>query len=86
MSGSRVDELDIRSEVEYVHVILDNGTSADRQHKVWEETGEARYFRFFDRGRQEHFVSLDYDKGQRASSLLESLSIRMRPLLETTIF
>ena len=33
-----VDELDIRNEVEYVHTILDRGTSADRQLKVYEST------------------------------------------------
>jgi len=33
-----VDELDIRNEVEYVHTILDQGTSADRQLKVYEST------------------------------------------------
>lgn len=34
-----VDDLGIRSEVEYVHTILDKGTSADRQLKVFEESG-----------------------------------------------
>jgi carboxylate-amine ligase len=35
-----VDELDVRSEVEYVHTILDQGTSADRQLAVYRETGD----------------------------------------------
>jgi carboxylate-amine ligase len=34
-----VDELGIRKEVEHVHVILEHGTSADRQLRVYEETG-----------------------------------------------
>ena len=33
-----VDELGTRKEVEYVHRILDEGTSADRQLRVYEET------------------------------------------------
>jgi carboxylate-amine ligase len=37
-----VDELDIRREVEYVHTILDQGTSADRQLRVFRETGDLR--------------------------------------------
>ena len=35
-----VDELDIRQEVEYVHTILEEGTSADRQLAVYRETGD----------------------------------------------
>ena len=35
-----VDELEIRSEVEYVHTILDEGTSADRQLRVFKESGD----------------------------------------------
>ena len=34
-----VDELGIRREVEYVHMILEEGTSADRQLRVYRETG-----------------------------------------------
>ena len=30
--------MDIRKEVEYVHTILRNGTSADRQLRVYKET------------------------------------------------
>jgi carboxylate-amine ligase len=37
-----VDELDVRQEVEYVHTILDGGTSADRQLAVYRETGDLR--------------------------------------------
>ena len=33
-----VDELGIREEIEYVHTILRNGTSADRQLRVYKET------------------------------------------------
>jgi carboxylate-amine ligase len=33
-----VDQLGIRKECEYVHTILDEGTSADRQRKVYDET------------------------------------------------
>ena len=33
-----VDELKIRKEVEYVHTILAEGTSADRQRAVYQET------------------------------------------------
>ena len=35
-----VDELGSRKEIEYVHTILANGTSADRQLRRFEETGE----------------------------------------------
>ncbi len=35
-----VDELGSRKELEYIHTILAVGTSADRQLKVYEETGE----------------------------------------------
>ena len=35
-----LDELDVREEVEYVHRILEEGTSADRQLRVFEETGD----------------------------------------------
>lgn len=35
-----VDGLGTRQEVEYVHTILEHGTSADRQRKVWEESGD----------------------------------------------
>src|SRR3954464_5524992 len=35
-----VDELGSRKEIEYVHTILERGTSADRQLKVYEETGD----------------------------------------------
>jgi len=37
-----VDELDIRREVEYVHVILDGGTSADRQLAVYKKSRDLR--------------------------------------------
>lgn len=35
-----VDELGSRKELEYIHTILATGTSADRQLKIYEETGE----------------------------------------------
>jgi len=35
-----VDDLGVRREVEYLHTILDGGTSADRQLAVFERTGE----------------------------------------------
>lgn len=35
-----VDELGIRDEVAYVHTILDRGTSADRQRRTFERTGD----------------------------------------------
>ena len=37
-----VDELHSREAVEYVHTILADGTSADRQLKVYAQTGDAR--------------------------------------------
>lgn len=37
-----VDELDSRREIDYIHRILDEGTSADRQLRVYEETGDLR--------------------------------------------
>jgi carboxylate-amine ligase len=35
-----VDELGSRKELEYIHTIIANGTSADRQLKKFEETGD----------------------------------------------
>jgi glutamate---cysteine ligase / carboxylate-amine ligase len=35
-----VDELDSRKEIEHIHTILDRGTSADEQLRVYQETGE----------------------------------------------
>src|SRR3984885_2777035 len=35
-----VDELDSRHEVNYIHHILDSGTGADRQLRIFQETGE----------------------------------------------
>ena len=35
-----LDELDVREEVSHVHRILEEGTSADRQLRVFEETGD----------------------------------------------
>jgi carboxylate-amine ligase len=35
-----LDELDIRAEAEYVHAILENGTSADRQLMTYRQTGD----------------------------------------------
>jgi carboxylate-amine ligase len=35
-----LDELDIRAEAEYVHTILENGTSADRQLTTYRQTGD----------------------------------------------
>jgi carboxylate-amine ligase len=37
-----LDELDIREEVEYVHTILAEGTSADRQLQVYRQTGDLK--------------------------------------------
>jgi carboxylate-amine ligase len=37
-----VDELGSRREIEYVHTILANGTSADRQLRVFQETGDLK--------------------------------------------
>lgn len=37
-----LDELDIREEVEYVHTILKEGTSADRQLLVYRQTGDLK--------------------------------------------
>jgi carboxylate-amine ligase len=34
-----VDELGTRAEIEYIYTILENGTGADRQLRVWRETG-----------------------------------------------
>jgi carboxylate-amine ligase len=37
-----VDELGSRSAVEYVHTILNEGTSAERQLRVYQQTGDLR--------------------------------------------
>jgi carboxylate-amine ligase len=37
-----VDELDSREELNYIHEILNNGTGADRQLRVFRETGDLK--------------------------------------------
>ena len=37
-----VDELGSRAEVDYVHTIMENGTSADRQLRKYKETGDLK--------------------------------------------
>jgi carboxylate-amine ligase len=37
-----VDELDSREELNYIHEILDHGTGADRQLRVFRETGDLK--------------------------------------------
>jgi carboxylate-amine ligase len=37
-----LDELGSRSAVEYIHTILNNGTSADRQLRIYEQTGDLK--------------------------------------------
>jgi carboxylate-amine ligase len=37
-----IDELDSRAEIEYIHTILSQGTSADRQQAIYRETGDFR--------------------------------------------
>jgi carboxylate-amine ligase len=37
-----VDELDSRSEIEYVHQIMNMGNGADRQLRVFQETGDLK--------------------------------------------
>ncbi len=37
-----VDELDSREELNYIHEILEMGTGADRQLRVYEETGDLK--------------------------------------------
>ena len=37
-----LDELDSREEVAYVQTMLERGTGADRQLRVFEETGDLR--------------------------------------------
>ncbi len=37
-----VDELDSREEIEYIHEILEMGTGADRQLRVFKETGDLK--------------------------------------------
>ena len=37
-----VDELDSREELEYIHTILDQGSGADRQLRVFQETGDLK--------------------------------------------
>jgi carboxylate-amine ligase len=37
-----VDDLDSRKEIEHIHTILERGTSADEQLKVYEETGDLK--------------------------------------------
>ena len=37
-----VDELGSRQEINYIREILKNGTGADRQLRVWNETGDLK--------------------------------------------
>ena len=37
-----VDELDSREEINYIRQILENGTGADRQLRVFQETGDLK--------------------------------------------
>ena len=37
-----LDELGSREEVEYIHTMLKNGTGADRQLRVFQETGDLK--------------------------------------------
>jgi carboxylate-amine ligase len=37
-----VDELDSRQELNYIHEILKNGSGADRQLRVFEQTGDLK--------------------------------------------
>jgi len=37
-----VDELDSREELNYIHEILNSGTGADRQLRVFRETGDLK--------------------------------------------
>jgi glutamate---cysteine ligase / carboxylate-amine ligase len=37
-----IDELESRQELNYVHKILDHGTGADRQLRVFRETGDLK--------------------------------------------
>ena len=37
-----VDELDSREELNYVHTMLETGSGADRQLRVFEETGDLK--------------------------------------------
>jgi carboxylate-amine ligase len=37
-----LDELESRKEVEHIHTILERGTSADEQHRVFRETGDLK--------------------------------------------
>jgi glutamate---cysteine ligase / carboxylate-amine ligase len=37
-----VDELGSRSAVEYIHTILNEGTSAERQLRVYQQTGDLK--------------------------------------------
>jgi carboxylate-amine ligase len=37
-----VDDLDSRKEIEHIHTILERGTSADEQFRIWRETGDVK--------------------------------------------
>ena len=37
-----VDELDSRQEIDYVRTMLDNGCGAERQLKIFEQTGDLK--------------------------------------------
>ena len=37
-----MDELDSREELEYIHTMLEEGSGADRQLRVFQETGDLK--------------------------------------------
>ena len=42
VSAVVVDELDSRKEIEHIHTILERGTSADEQLRVYQETNDLK--------------------------------------------
>ena len=53
-----VDELGVREETEYVRTIVKNGTGADRQLKVWHETGDLKAVMDYVISETEHGLQL----------------------------
>ncbi|MGA6982439.1 MAG: hypothetical protein WBZ11_12865, partial [Candidatus Sulfotelmatobacter sp.] len=62
-----VDELDSRAEIEYIYTMLEQGSGADRQLRVYNDTGDLK--KVVDYIIEETEVGLDEDEMEPASEL-----------------
>ena len=74
-----VDELGSREEINYIHQMLEMGTGADRQLKVFEETGDLK--------KVVDYIVAETRVGvfeQTAARTIEAASITERTVLDST--